>query len=332
MTIPSKKKVKFSAKIVVLLDTLIKVGRKDVKAIVCKKSGSPEVLKLDEINKPMPKPNEISVKVYASSVTRGDVVLRKIPRFILLPIGVLFGFKAMQIPGVEFAGEVEDFGENVKSFKKGDKVFGTTTGLRFGGNAEYVCVPEKPQKGVVTKKPESMSFTDAAVTPVGGMTALYLLRKGNIKKGQKVLIYGASGSVGTYAVQLAKYFGAEVTAVCSTNNLELVRTIGADEVIDYTKEVFTERGTKYDFIFDAVGKISKSKIKDILVKNGAYISVKSPTKEKLEDLLFLIELTKEGRVKPIIDRTYTLDQVAEAHRYVEKGHKKGNVVITVEHN
>ncbi|WP_456278741.1 NAD(P)-dependent alcohol dehydrogenase [Bacillus sp. AK128] len=304
-----------------------------MKVIVCKKSGPPDVLKLKEINKPTPKPDEICVKVYASSVTRGDVMLRKIPRFILFPIGLMFGFKAMQIPGVEFAGEVEDVGENVKDFKKSDQVFGTATGLRFGGNAQYVCVPEKSKTGVVTKKPENVTYSEAAVIPVGGMTALYLLRKGNIKKDQKVLIYGASGSVGSYAVQLAKYYGAKITAVCSTNNIDLVRSIGADEVIDYTTEVFTERTTTdYDIIFDAVGKISKSICKDILVKNGTYISVKSPTKEKLEDLLFLKELVKAEKIKPVIDRVYMLDQVVEAHRYVEKGHKKGNVVITVEHN
>ncbi|MFN7252916.1 MAG: NAD(P)-dependent alcohol dehydrogenase [Anaerobacillus sp.] len=303
-----------------------------MKAIVCKKSGSPDVLKLEEISKPTPKPNEICVKVYASSVTRGDVKLRIIPRFILSVIGLMFGFKAMQVPGVEFAGEVESVGENVKDFKKGDQVFGTTTGLRFGGNAQYVCVPEKSKTGVVTKKPENISFSDATVIPVGGMTALYLLRKGNIKKDQKILIYGASGSVGSYAVQLAKFYRAKITAVCSTNNIDLVRSIGADEVIDYTKEVFTERGTEYDIIFDAVGKISKSRCKDILVKNGTYISVKSPTKERLEDLLFLKKLIKEEEIKPIIDREYTLQEVVDAHRYVEGGHKKGNVVIKVEHS
>lgn len=303
-----------------------------MKAIVCRKSGSPDVLKFKEINKPNPKPNEICVKVYASSVTRGDVILRKIPRFILFPIGLMFGFKAMQIPGVEFAGNVEDVGENVKDFIKGDQVFGTTTGLRFGGNAQYVCLPEKSKTGVVTKKPENVSYSDATVIPVGGMTAMYLLRKANIKKDQKVLIYGASGSVGSYAVQLAKLYGAKITAVCSTNNIELVRSIGAAEVIDYTKGVFTERGTEYDIIFDAVGKISKSRCKDILVKNGTYISVKSPTKEKLEDLLILKELIKAEKIKPIIDREYTLEQVVEAHKYVERGHKKGNVVITVDHN
>ncbi|MFD1738228.1 NAD(P)-dependent alcohol dehydrogenase [Bacillus salitolerans] len=304
-----------------------------MKAIVCKKSGSPDVLNYEEINKPNPKPDEICVKVYASSVTRGDVILRKMPRFILFPIGLMFGFKAMHIPGVEFAGEVEDVGENVRDFKKGDQVFGTATGLRFGGNAQYICVPEKSKTGVVTKKPENVTYSDATVIPVGGMTAMYLLRKGNIRKNQKILIYGASGAVGSYAVQLAKFYGAKITAVCSTNNLDLVRSIGADEVIDYTKEVFTERRTNdYDIIFDAVGKISKSQCKDILVKNGSYISVKSPTKEKLEDLLFLKMLLKEEKLKPIIDREYTLEQVVDAHRYVERGHKKGNVVITVEHN
>jgi len=302
-----------------------------MKAIVCKKSGSPEVLKLEEIDKPDPKPTEICVKVYASSVTRGDVVIRKIPRFILFPIGLMFGFKAMQIPGVEFAGEVDEVGEDVKDFKKGDQVFGTTTGLRFGGNAQYVCVPEKSKTGVVTKKPENVPYSDATVIPVGGMTALYLLRKGNIKKGQKVLIYGASGSVGTYAVQLAKFYEAKITAVCSTNNIDLVKSIGADEVIDYTKVSFPEVGSKYDLILDAVGKTSKSRCKHILEKNGTYVSVKSPTKEKLEYLLFLKELVMAEKIKPVIDREYPLEQVVDAHRYVEKGRKKGNVVIRLEH-
>ncbi|MEW6196752.1 MAG: NAD(P)-dependent alcohol dehydrogenase [Bacteroidota bacterium] len=299
-----------------------------MKAIICTKSGKPEVLKLSEVEKPAPKPDEILVKVHASSVTRGDVFLRKIPRLIIVPLGILIGFKAMEITGVEFAGEVEGTGNQVTGFKKGDHVFGTTTGLRFGGNAEYVCVPEKRKSGVVIKKPAAISFYEAAALPVGGMTALHLLKKGNIGKDQKVLIYGASGSVGTYAVQLAKYFGAEVTGVCSTNNLELVKSIGADKVIDYTKEDFTKSNLVYDVIFDAVGKITKSSCKKVLKQNGIYLTVKHPTSEKAEYLTFLCELIEKGRMKPVIDRTFLLEEVAEAHRYVETAHKKGNVVVT----
>jgi len=300
-----------------------------MKAVFCPKSGPPEVLVLKEVEKPIPKPNEILVKVFASSVIRGDVNLRKIPRFVLIPLGMLFGFKPMKITGVEFAGEVEGIGNAVTEFRKGDKVFGTTTGLAFGGNAEYVCVPEKRKTGVVIKIPANISYPEAAVIPVGGMTALHILRKANLSKHQKVLVYGASGSVGTYAVQLAKYFGADVTGVCSTNNLELVKSLGANNVIDYTKEDFTKYGIVYDVIFDAVGKITKLQCKSILSKNGFYLSVKYPTKEKTEYLNFLKELFEAGKLKPVIDRQYTLDQIVEAHTYIEKGHKKGNVVIII---
>ena len=301
-----------------------------MKAIVCTKSGSPEVLKLRELERPTPKQNEILVKVKASTVTRGDVNFRKIPRIILVPLGFLFGFKPMKITGVELAGVVEAIGPDVKQFNKGDHVYGTTTGLKYGGNAEYVCVPEKSKKGVIVKKPNNISFIDVAVIPVGGMTALHILRKVNIQKGQKILIYGASGSVGTYAAQLAKYFGAHVTGICSSDNLELVKSIGADNVIDYTKEDFTKGKVIYDAVFDAVGKITKSSCKNVLNKNGSFLSVKYPTKEKVEYMIFLNELIENGKIKSVIDRTYTLDNVAEAHRYVEQGHKKGNIVITLE--
>jgi 2-desacetyl-2-hydroxyethyl bacteriochlorophyllide A dehydrogenase len=300
-----------------------------MKAIVCTKSGSPDVLKFTDIEEPKPKPDEILVKVKASSVTRGDVKLRKIPRLILIPLGLLFGFKPMKVTGVEFAGEVEQAGNGVKYFKKGDKVYGTTSGLAYGGNAEYVCVPEKSKTGVVVKKPENISYHDAAVIPVGGMTAVHNLRKVKIQKGQKVLIYGASGSVGTYAVQLAKYFGAEVTGVCSTDNLEMIRAVGADNMIDYKQEDFTKGKIVYDVIFDAVGKITKSSCRNVLSKKGTFLSVKYPTKEKTGYMDFLNELIESGKLKPVIDRTFSLDKVGEAHRYVEQGHKKGNVVITV---
>jgi len=301
-----------------------------MKAIVCTKSGSPEVLNLLDLERPIPKQNEILVKVKASSVTRGDVNLRKISRFILVPVGFLFGFKPMKVTGVEFAGVVEAVGSDVKQFKKGDHVYGTTTGLQFGANAEFVCVPEKSKKGVIVKKPDNISFIDVAVIPVGGMTALHILNKININPGCRILIYGASGSVGTYAVQLAKYFRAEVTAVCSTNNIKILKSIGSDYVIDYHTEDFRKGITSYDIIFDAVGKITRSSCKQVLKKNGHFLSVKYPTKEKTEYMIFLSDLIQKGKLKPVIDRSYTLDKVKDAHYYVEQGHKKGNVVITVE--
>jgi len=301
-----------------------------MKAIICTKSGSPEVLKLVELERPIPKQNEVLIKVKASSVTRGDVSLRKISRLILVPVGFLFGFKPMKITGVELAGVVEAIGSDVKQFNKGDHVYGTTTGLTYGANAEYVCVPEKSKKGVLVKKPDNISFMDAAVIPVGGMTAFHILRKANIQKGQKVLIYGASGSVGTYAIQLAKYFGADVTAVCSNYNIEMVKSIGADNVIDYHKVNFRSSTTRYDVIFDAVGKITKSSCKKVLKKHGHFLSVKYPTKEKVEYMTFLNELIEFGKLKPVIDKTYPLDRVKDAHYFVEQGHKKGNVVIAIE--
>ena len=302
-----------------------------MKAIVCKKSGPPEVLDFIEVEIPIPKQNEVLVKVKASSVTRGDVNLRKIPRLILIPLGFLLGFKPMKITGVEFAGIVETIGSEVKKFCKGDQVYGTTTGLEYGANAEYVCVPEKSNKCVIVKKPDNISFFQAAVIPVGAMTAFHILRKVNISAGQRILIYGASGSVGTYVVQLAKYFCAEITAVCSTNNIEMVKSIGATRVIDYHNEDFRKSIANYDIIFDAVGKITKSSCKAVLKKNGYFLSVKYPTKEKTEYMIFINALIEKGKLKPVIDRTYTLDRVKEAHYYVEKEHKKGNVVITPEY-
>lgn len=300
-----------------------------MKAVVCQRSGSPDVLKLTEVEKPVPKPNEILVKVRASSVTRGDVIMRNIPRFLLNLVGGLLGFKAMIITGVEFSGEVEAVGSGVVQWKKGDRIFGTTTGLKFGGNAEYVCVPEQWKSGVAAKLPAAVSFTDAAVLPVGGMTALHLLKKVTVKQGDRVLVYGASGSVGTYAVQLAKYFGARVTGVCSTPNVPLVQSLGADRVIDYVKEDWSKSDQRYDVVFDAVGKITKSQCRKILTNDGSFLSVRYPTREKTDYLNFLAERAAAGDITPVIDRTYSLDQIAEAHRYVGTKRKKGNVVITV---
>lgn len=299
-----------------------------MKAIVCTKAGPPDVLQLREVEKPMPRENEVLVRVHAATATIGDVILRKLHPMFFLPLQ-LFGMKRKRIPGHEFAGQIEAIGKEVKRFKEGDRVFGTTTGLSVGANAEYVCLPETWKAGVLATMPTNMTYEEAAAAPVGGMTALYILRKGNIQRGQKVLIYGASGSVGTFAVQIAKHYGAEVTGVCSTANVEMVKSLGADRVIDYAQEDFTKSGQIYDVIFDAVGRTSFYRSKGVLKEKGIYLSVRSSTSEKAENLLFLKELIEAGKVRSVIDRCYPLEQTAEAHRYVEAGHKKGNVVINV---
>ena len=301
-----------------------------MKAVFVTKAGSADVLELRTVEKPTPKDNEVLVKVKAATVTRGDIALRKLPRALLFIVGILAGFKAQKISGVEFAGIVETIGSDVRKLKVDDEVFGTTTGLAYGANAEYVCVPENWKQGVIAAKPAKLSFEQSAALPVGGMTALILLKKANIQPGQKVLIYGASGSVGSYAVQLAKYFGAEVTAVCSDKHIAMAQSIGADKIIDYTKEDFVSSGVKYDVIFDAVGKISKSHAKSALKDSGTYLSIKSLTKESTDNLTVLKELADKGILKPVIDKTYSLEQTADAHRYVEQGHKAGNVVVSIQ--
>ena len=310
-----------------------------MKAIVYTEYGPPDVLQLKEVENPRPQNNEVLVKVKATTVTTGVLWARRgmhpDSKIFTLAIRMMFGVRKPKktILGYEFSGEVESIGKEVQRFHEGDQVFGTTTGLMNGAYAEYVCIPEEWKQGVIAKNPANMSYEEAAAVPIGGMTALFLLEKANIQKGQKALIYGASGSVGTYAVQIAKHhFGAEVTGVCSTSSLELVSSLGADQVIDYTQEDFTQSGEIYDVVFDAVGKISSSRGKNALKRNGTYLSVKSPTSEKTENLLLLKEFVESGKIRAVIDRCYPLEQIAEAHRYVEKGHKKGNVVITVGNN
>lgn len=324
-----------------------------MKAVVYDKYGPPEVLQLTELAKPSPKDNEILIRVHATSVTTGDVNARD---FVFAPPGLkpvgrlMLGYNKpkKRVLGTEFSGQVEAVGNSVLEFKAGDEVYGMP-GTVFGSYADYICLPED---GVVTQKPVNMTYEQAAAVPFGAHTALYFLRdKARVQAGQSVLILGASGGVGSYAVQLAKAFGATVTGVCSTRNLERVKEIGADRVIDYTKVDFTQEGKRYDFIMDVVGKSSFEKVKDSLEPKGKYLAVAGGLKEfgqmlttslfgskkvlagqaveRKEDLVFLRELIEAGKLTALIDRCYSLEQIVEAHRYVDTGHKQGNVVIRV---
>ncbi|MCX6556633.1 MAG: NAD(P)-dependent alcohol dehydrogenase [Candidatus Aminicenantes bacterium] len=309
-----------------------------MKAIACMKYGPPEVLKLIELEKPVPKDNEILVKVYAATVARGDVRVRSftVPFWQRLPARIYLGIRRPKraVLGMELAGEIEALGRDVTRFKKGDRVF-SFVGFGFGAYAEYKCLPENgagAEEGLVALKPVNMTFEEAAAATGGALTALRYMRNGRICPGQKVLIYGASGSLGTFAVQLAKHFGADVTGVCSTANLELVRSLGAGKVIDYTTTDFTVGKEKYDFIFDAVAKTPRRRSKRALKKGGIFLSAHDAHGSaviKTEDLVFLKSLIEAGKIRSVIDRTYPLERIVEAHRYVDMGHKKGNVVITV---
>ncbi|MDX1435181.1 MAG: NAD(P)-dependent alcohol dehydrogenase [Anaerolineales bacterium] len=329
-----------------------------MKAVVITKYGPPEVLQVTEVDKPVPADDEVLIKIYATTVTAGDSETRslKVPFGMQVMLRLGFGVRRprFKIPGTELAGEVVETGKDVTEFKVGDPVFGAS-GLSFGTNAEFISLPATPgeMEGGIAIKPSNMSFEEAATVPFGGRDALHFLRLGNIREGQKLLINGAGGSIGTFGIQLAKLFGAEVTAVDSTAKLETLRELGADHVVDYTREDFTENGEVYDVIFDVVGKVSFSRSKRSIKPDGAYL-LANPVRQltrgmwkrmtsdtrvvmqtaagTVEDLIYLRDLIEAGKLRTVIDRTYPLEDIVEAHRYVDTGAKLGNVVITVGNN
>ena len=310
-----------------------------MKAIVCTAYGPPDVLQLRQVQKPAPGNSEVLIKIFATAVTASDCIIRgfKLPTWspmgLMMRVVVGFGKPRQPVLGIVLAGEIESVGKDVGLFKKGDQVFGLDLSPSFGAYAEYKCMSER---GILAMKPANLSYEEAAAVPYGGLLALSYLKKGDIQRRQKALIYGASGAVGTSAVQLARNFGARVTGVCSAANLEMVKSLGADSVIDYTSERSTNREESYDLILDAVGKRKSSQLKlqcrQALTPDGKYISVDDGAPSiRIEDLVLLKELAEAGKLKPVIDRRYPLEQMAEAHTYVDQGHKRGNVVITVTH-
>jgi len=312
-----------------------------MKAIICTKYGPPEVLQLKEVEKPAPKEDEVLIKIYATAVTASDIFIRgsQIPVkfWILMRLAIGLTKPRKSIIGLVLAGEIESVGKNIKRFKPGDQVYGLT-GFGLGAYAEYKCMKETDSTyGCLATKPDNISYEEATVAAYGGLLAFQYMEKGNIRRGQEVLIYGASGTTGTTAIQFARYLGAKVTAVCSTANLELVKSLGADKVIDYTKEDTLSPGVKYDFILDAVGKRKSSKLKEVcknaLAAGGIYVTIDDGSLMLDSNrLAFIKELVETGHIKPVIDRIYPLEHIVEAHTYVGKGHKKGGVVITVGHN
>ena len=316
-----------------------KVPNKNImKAVICKKYGGPEVLELKEVTQPRPDDNEVCVKIHATAVTNSDIFIRgsKLPFPIIIPFRLMIGiFKPRKsIIGLVFSGEIESIGKNINKFKPGDLVYGLS-GFNLGTYAEYMCIKENDsKKGSISLKPEHITHEEATMAAYGGILAFQYLEKGSIRKGQKVLIYGASGTSGIIAVQIAKHLGAEVTGVCSTSNLEMVKNLGADYVIDYTQQDSIPEGVYYDFILDSVGKNKTSKLKKackhVLSPKGKYVSIDDgPLVLDSKRLNKIKEYVEAGYIKPVLDRCYKLEEIVEAHKYVEKGHKKGGVAITV---